>query len=218
MILTILNFIWIFICAAAVGILIVTLMSKFTGKIFYEEIDVLMWMGILGLTVYAEVFSLFYRVGFMANVILGLCVAGIVIVMKKEIPCYVSPIVNRLKEQKELMIVAGLVVIYFAAAATRTPVFYDTDLYHAQAIQWIERYGVVPGLGNLHNRFAYNSAFLCLQALFSWRSVIGQSLHGMNAFLGMMMTFYAIMTFSHNFSTVGIRRSHKSFVECCGLW
>lgn len=196
MILTILNFIWIFICTVAVGMLIVTLMSKFMGKTFYEDIAVLMWMGILGLTIYSEVFSLFYRVGLMANAILGLCVAGIVIVMRKEIPCYVSPIVSRLKEQKELIIVTGLIIIYFAVAATRIPNFCDTDLYHAPAIQWIERYGVVPGLGNLHNRFAYNSAFLCLQALFSWRSVIGQSLHGMNAFLGMMMTFYAIMTLS----------------------
>ena len=41
----------------------------------------------------------------------------------------------------------------------------DTGLYHAQAIRWIEEYGVVCGLGNLHSRFAYNSAAFALCAL-----------------------------------------------------
>lgn len=60
---------------------------------------------------------------------------------------------------------------------------YDTDLYHAQSIRWIEEYGIAPGLGNLHHRLAYNSAFFSLQALFSWRFILGRSLHCVNGFL-----------------------------------
>ena len=196
MIITLINFVWIFVCCASVGMLIVTFVSWFTGKKFYNEPDIWIWLGIAGVTIYSEIFSLFYRVGLLSNLILGLVAVGIIIGMRKELPYYIVPIIHVLKKRIEFAVVIGLVVIFFAAAATRTPVFYDTDLYHAQAIQWIERYGVVRGLGNFHNRFAYNSAFLCLQALFSWSSIIGQSLHGMNAFLGAVMTLYAIMTFS----------------------
>lgn len=71
---------------------------------------------------------------------------------------------------------------------------YDTGLYHAQAIHWIEEYGIVPGLGNLHMRLAYNSAFMCLQALFSMQWLLGQSLHTLNGFLCVFGLGYAVMT------------------------
>lgn len=45
---------------------------------------------------------------------------------------------------------------------------YDTGLYHAQSIQWIQNYSVVPGLGNLHGRLAFNSMFFPLSALFTF--------------------------------------------------
>ena len=51
---------------------------------------------------------------------------------------------------------------------------YDTGLYHAQAIRWIEEYGVVPGLANLHSRFGYNSASFALSAFFSETWLIGR--------------------------------------------
>lgn len=71
--------------------------------------------------------------------------------------------------------------------ASQKPEAYDTALYHAQAIHLIEEYGCTKGLGNLHNRFAYNSSFLCLQALYSWASIVGQSLHGMNAYIAVIL-------------------------------
>lgn len=44
----------------------------------------------------------------------------------------------------------------------------DTGLYHAQAIRWIETQPVVPGLGNLHARLAFNSNWYVGGALFSF--------------------------------------------------
>lgn len=86
-----------------------------------------------------------------------------------------------------------LLTIYITAGRTY---HYDTDLYHAQAIRWIEQYGVVKGLGNLHNRFAYNSAFFCLQALFSMKFITNQSLHSLNGFVTFLMLSYAVSTLS----------------------
>ena len=51
--------------------------------------------------------------------------------------------------------------------ATHQPVNPDSGIYHAQAIKWMENYPAVPGLGNLHSRFAYNSSWLVLNAAFS---------------------------------------------------
>jgi len=43
---------------------------------------------------------------------------------------------------------------------------YDTDLYHAQTVRWINEYGTVKGLGNLHSRLGFNSLWLALASLF----------------------------------------------------
>ncbi len=51
--------------------------------------------------------------------------------------------------------------------ATHQPINPDSGIYHAQAIKWMENYPAVPGLGNLHSRFAYNSSWLVLNAAFS---------------------------------------------------
>jgi hypothetical protein len=42
----------------------------------------------------------------------------------------------------------------------------DTDLYHAQIVRWYNEYGAAPGIGNLHARLAFNSAWHALAALF----------------------------------------------------
>ncbi len=45
---------------------------------------------------------------------------------------------------------------------------YDPFLYHLQSLMWTEQFSVVPGLGNLHGRLAFNSNFLLLSTLFSY--------------------------------------------------
>ncbi len=53
----------------------------------------------------------------------------------------------------------------------------DSGQYHAQTIHWAETYRIVPGLGNLHDRLAYNSSWLVLQAMFSLAFVGQGSFH-----------------------------------------
>jgi len=62
-----------------------------------------------------------------------------------------------------LVIVAALICV---TAAVRPAAHYDTGLYYAQAIRWIEECGVVPGLGNLHDRFVANAMWFAAEALF----------------------------------------------------
>ena len=66
-------------------------------------------------------------------------------------------------------------------------IHYDTGLYHAQSIRWIEEYGVVKGLGNLHCRLAYNSSAFCLSALYSFSFLGGQSYHCAAGFFALLL-------------------------------
>jgi hypothetical protein len=46
------------------------------------------------------------------------------------------------------------------------PDHYDSGLYHAQAIRWIDEYAAVRGIGNLHFRLAFNSSWHVLESFF----------------------------------------------------
>ena len=69
---------------------------------------------------------------------------------------------------------------------------YDSDLYHAQSIRWIEEYGIVKGLGNIHVRFAYNSSFFALSALYSMPYIFGQSMHSVNGLIALILSVEAL--------------------------
>lgn len=86
-------------------------------------------------------------------------------------------------------LLGGILVLTVLMSATRQPSNPDTGLYHAQAIRWIESYRAVPGLGNFHHRFAYNSSWLVLNALFSLTFLGGQSFHLIPAMLVLLVLF-----------------------------
>lgn len=79
-----------------------------------------------------------------------------------------------------VLLLALLTVLENATHRVANP---DTGIYHAQAIRWMEEYPAVAGLGNLHSRFAYNSHWLVLNAVFSLAFWSGHSLHLAGAML-----------------------------------
>lgn len=201
MILTLINWTYITLTAGILGIGFLTLLKKITGYVCMEA-DICLFLGIALVTAYAETFSLFYKVGGLANAVLLLLCLTVGIACRKQIKDLCKATVKKvlsLKKEKfskaalvhAALVLAAFVLFWFIAC--QRAYHADTDLYHAQSIRWLEEYGVVKGLGNLHHRFAYNSAFMPLQALYSWTFLIDQSMHVMNAYLCMVITVYALM-------------------------
>lgn len=63
----------------------------------------------------------------------------------------------------------------------------DTILYHAQCIQWAEKYEVIPGIANLHNRLAFNNHSLLLYSLFTFSFLGKTSIYFINSFLFLLL-------------------------------
>ena len=136
--------------------------------------DVYFMCGLVCVTVYAQFFSLFAGVGLAANLIL--CVLCILTIIADKKMLVAS--LRRLVFPGELGFWAAAALFFlFAYGTSRGMIHYDTGLYHAQSIRWIEEYGVVKGLGNLHCRLAYNSSSFALSALYSMAFLGGQSYH-----------------------------------------
>lgn len=156
------------------------------------SLDLAIVSGVCILTVYAEIFSLFTKVSGLAFTFVILACFVILIFLRKEILLHVKEVFS--KDMHVRIVIIILIAIPVLILANQPANHYDTDLYHAQSIRWIEEYGIVPGLGNLHHRLAYNSAFFSLQALFSWRFILGRSLHCVNGFVFLFFISYAICT------------------------
>ena len=177
-------FLYMFITAASLGGALISLLIKKENIRFLHPEDAVM-LGLMIVTVYAQIFSLFANVGLWANIILlGLCVVSLVAVRRK-LPFKV--LFSGLKKGPVIWCMLMLVIIVMVYGTSAGYMHYDSDLYHAQAIRWIEEYGVVKGLGNIHTRLAYNSSSFALAALYSFAWISGRSYHACAGFLALIV-------------------------------
>lgn len=152
-----------------------------------------LYAGIGAVTVYAQIFSLFWKVGWLANGILLLACLTLLVLLRKE---FIAQLHNfRLTITLQRLIVSIALFLLFAYGTSRGIIHYDTGLYHAQSIRWIEEYGLVAGLGNLHSRLAYNSASFCLSALYSMAFLGGRSFHCCAGFLAYLLALVCTQGF-----------------------
>ena len=151
--------------------------------------------GLAGVTVYAQAFSIFAPVGLIANVVLVSICLAIACLCRKRLRADFLKEMEKLQDgdkavrKKTIWTTAFLVLLFllFSYGASRGIIHYDTGLYHAQSIRWIEEYGIVKGLGNLHCRLAYNSASFALSALYSFAFLGGPSYHAAAGFFAFLL-------------------------------
>lgn len=146
--------------------------------------DTYLLCGLAAVTVYAQWFSLFGKVGLTANLLLAAFCLGILWFNRQELSSqlrnkwrHIWGIQSGRFEGRGRIFIIGFLFFLFAYGTSRGIIHYDTGLYHAQSIRWLEEYGVIKGLGNLHCRLAYNSSSFALSALYSMAFLGGQSYH-----------------------------------------
>lgn len=181
-------FLYILVSTYLIGFLVCKGIERLCGQdvsIRLKKADGYVMAGLVVVTVYAQFFSLFYKVGFVANLLLvGICVLT-AIGWRKQLAEMLRRQYSGLTKGRKIFYL--LLFVFMAYGTSRGIIHYDTGLYHAQSIRWIEEYGVVKGLGNLHCRLAYNSSSFALSALYSFAFMGGQSYHCMAGFLALIL-------------------------------
>ncbi len=74
------------------------------------------------------------------------------------------------------LVAAGL-LLWMANTAVGPIANFDGGLYHLPTIEWVNTYRIVPGLGNLHGRLAFNSSSLLFAAMLDNGPFDGRSFH-----------------------------------------
>lgn len=76
------------------------------------------------------------------------------------------PILIRACQHPAWLAFFALFALGLANAAMREVQHYDTGLYLLGSMEWAREYAALPGIANLHERFAFNNAHLLYGALF----------------------------------------------------
>lgn len=212
MLFVIINWSYVFVISFMLG----TAFSRFARRLLGwgpESVTEIVFYGLIWATVYAQAFSLFGGVGALANgILLAVCVVT-ALVLRKAIGSIL--VQSRKRNGRAGGIAVLALVLIWAYCTSRGYMHYDSDLYHAQSIRWIEEYGIVPGLGNIHVRFAYNSSFFALSALYSMRFPGGQPLHAVNGFLALLLSVEVLKGFrGKRVSVTGGEGRHREGRPC----
>lgn len=79
------------------------------------------------------------------------------------------------------IVLCVIFIISLLLMVSMPPQLPDTLYYHIQNIMWNDQYSIVYGLGNLHDRFGFNSNILLIFSTFGYKAMFGQYIYGINA-------------------------------------
>jgi len=151
------------------GILFLQFIKRITtSELQLPHFSIICITGFSAITVIAAILSLFIPLGewWVQFLFITPC---LVLFFKKDPPNFFSALK---KEFQKLHIVSTALLsaclLLILVMSSWTVIHPDTLGYHAQTIQWIEKYKAVPGLAHLHVRFGYQWLWFVDSALFGF--------------------------------------------------
>lgn len=198
MVVIVLSWVYMFLICTLIGIGTLSLVRnrRFSVTLYLVT-------GVIGITVYAQFFSIFAKLGLWAHVML--VAAALVCGYRNR-----STVWQLWQTYRPVLcswegFFYCCFVLLIAFFTSRGEFHTDTNIYHAAAIRIYEEYGLVKGIGNLQLHYAYNSSYLAFASIFSMKWLLGSSLHTTTGFLETVMCLYA-------FHGLRAFRQHKAHV------
>jgi len=168
------------------GIIAITLIGigSIVLGVFSEENSLIdtFWMGLAVSVALLEIWSFVFPITFSTTLFLS-CVGILGLFLNRS---SVGSGLRAVWPGSRWVPFIGIAFTFFLALRSCGPCeYYDTGLYGAPVIRWMQTYPVVPGLANLHGRFGFNSSvLLCIAALGQgvWKDL------GFHLFTGFMLS------------------------------
>ena len=160
----------------------VTSVLKVKNQSIHPDIT-LVWLG------WATTLLIFQILHFLfpltAYVVVPVLIIGVMFSYKKVVNilrCWLQKPSNKLKFAGILSISLAFAV-WIASRSMLSPTTYDSGLYHFNTIRWINSYRIIPGLGNLHGRLAFNQSFFTYVAALNFYPFFNNGRAIANSFL-----------------------------------
>lgn len=98
---------------------------------------------------------------------------------------------------KIFLVLTSLLILFYTAGTSN---LVDNETYYVQTIKWLNQFGLVPGLGNLHIFFAQTSGWHILQSAFSFSFLLDR-FNDLNGFCMLLGIAFSTKTLQEYFRT-----------------
>lgn len=149
-------------------------------------------LGLFTTTIFTSIWAIFGRVNFEFHV--ALLFVNLVIFLKfqkKIILLYKSFFEELISLTLSLKIALTIITIFILAQCASIPYILDNESYYIQTIKWINEYGFVKGLANLHFFLAQTSGWHILQSAYSF-SFLYDKFNDISGFCLLLGNIFAI--------------------------
>jgi hypothetical protein len=188
------------------GILFLQFIKKTTrNELQLPHFSIICITGLSAITVIAAILSLFIPLGGWWVQFLFI-IPCLVLFFKKDSPAFFAALKKELEDLHFFSIILlSACLLLILVMSSWTIIHPDTLGYHAQTIQWIEKYKAVPGLAHLHVRFGYQWLWFVDSALFGFSFTGKEGITFLNSTVLFWFFIFLINRINYNFLKDGKR-------------
>lgn len=187
MLLILISWVYILLTLVNFGFLANHILSiKNTSKLFH------LVFGLVIIMIISHVWAFYDGFGILFHSLLLILNGVIFIIFYKHFLIFYKGICqtfNNLKSVNKVLLLIIFLVILAKSASQGSML--DNETYYVQTIKWLNEYGFVKGLANLHLFFGQNSGWHVLQSVFSFH-FIEVDFNDLGSFLLLILNFYVV--------------------------
>lgn len=159
------------------------------------------FLGLLSTTLFASIWAIFGRINIEFHSVLLILNLIIFFKFKSEIKSIYNSFYQEFKNlNTTLKFFFFAITILIIAQCSSIPYVIDNESYYIQTIKWLNEYGFVKGLGNLHIFYAQTSGWHIAQSAFNF-SFLYINFNDLSGFCLLLGNLFAIFKLNEYFST-----------------
>ena len=156
-------------------------------------------LGLFSATIFGSIWAIFGRINIEFHVFLLALNAFIFFRFKSNVLEIYKTFIDEIKGLTySLQLYLGGIITLIIAQCAAKPYVIDNESYYLQTIKWINEYGFVNGLANLHIFFGQTSGWHIAQSVFNF-SFLYSNFNDLSGFCLMLGTIFAVLKLNSYF-------------------
>ncbi len=188
---------WLYILFTTINLGICT--NKIIG-IKKPSIVITSFLGLLSTTILASIWAIFGRINIEFHSVLLILNLIVFFKFKSEIKLIYNSFLQEFKNlNATFKFILVAITTLIIAQCSSIPYVIDNESYYIQTIKWLNEYGFVKGLGNLHIFYAQTSGWHIAQSAFNF-SFLYKNFNDLSGFCLLLGNIFAIFKLNEYFS------------------
>lgn len=190
---------WIYILLTTINLGLCT--NKIVGLKNHNFV-ITSFLGLLSATLFTSIWAIFGRINIEFNSVLLILNLIIFFKFKSDIKSIYNSFYHEFKNlNATLKTFLVAITILIIAQCSSIPYVIDNESYYIQTIKWLNEYGFVKGLGNLHIFYAQTSGWHIAQSAFNF-SFLYKNFNDLSGFCLLLGNIFAILKLNEYFSNI----------------